>query len=137
MAHMYGEEARLESELPQSIAAARVLTPNLVVLLGSTSALAGLELMRHMLTLRPADQQRVAFVYIDTDDPPAPLVEFRRQHNNVFLEFPLRIAVPIGISNATRIDESDQHTFIQQRVPQYFANGAGGIRNNGHVAACF
>ncbi|WP_220211597.1 tubulin-like doman-containing protein [Reticulibacter mediterranei] len=137
MAHMYEEEARLESELPQAITAARVLTPNLVVLLGSTSALAGLELMRHMLTLRSADQQRVALVYIDTDDPPAPLVEFRRQHNNVFLEFPLRIAVPIGISNATRIDESDQHTFIQQRVPQYFANGAGGIRNNGHVAASF
>src|SRR5205823_387864 len=31
----------------------------------------------------------------------------------------------------------EQHTFIQEKVPQYFANGAGGIRNNGHVAACF
>ncbi len=127
----------LESERPSITAAPRILTPNLVVLLGSTSAIAGLELMRHMLTLKPADQRRIVLVYIDTDDPPAPLVEFRRQHNNTFLEFPLRIAVPAGISNATRIDESDQHTFIRDKIPQYFANGAGGIRNNGHVAACF
>ena len=137
MTYIQPDEIRLESELPATIAAPRVLTPNLVVLLGSTSAIAGLELMRHMLTLKPADQQKVALVYIDTDDPPAPLIEFRRQHSNVFLEFPLRIAVPIGISNATRIDASDQHTFIEQKVPQYFTNGAGGIRNNGHVAACF
>ncbi|EFH82070.1 tubulin-like doman-containing protein [Ktedonobacter racemifer] len=137
MASMHEDEIRLESELPATVAASRVLTPNLVVLLGSTSSLTGLELMRHMLSLKPGDQQRVALVYIDTDDPPAPLVEFRHQHNNVFLEFPLRISVPIGISSATRIDASDQHTFIQQRVPQYFTNGSGGIRNNGHVAACF
>lgn len=131
------DEPLLESERLSITASPRVLTPNLVVMLGSTSAIAGLELMRHMLTLRPADQRRIVLVYIDTDDPPAPLVDFRRQHNNVFLEFPLRIAVPAGISNATRIDESDQHTFIRDKIPQYFANGAGGIRNNGHVAACF
>jgi Tubulin like len=127
----------LESERPLVVTAPRILTPTLMVLLGSTPALAGLELMRHMLTLRPSDQRRVAIVYIDTDDPPAPLIEFRRQYNNVFQEFPLRIAVPAGISNAERIDEVDQHTFIEKKVPQYFANGAGGIRNNGHVAACF
>lgn len=130
-------EPLLESERPSITSAARILTPNLVILLGSTSAIAGLELMRQMLSLRPSDQKRVVLVYIDTDDPPAPLVEFRRQHNNVFLEYPLRISVPAGISNAARIDESDQHTFIRDRIPQYFANGAGGIRNNGHVAACF
>ncbi|HTK12122.1 MAG TPA: tubulin-like doman-containing protein [Ktedonobacteraceae bacterium] len=128
------DEPLLESERPSTTASSRILTPNLVILLGSTSAIAGLELMRHMLSLKASDQRRVALVYIDTDDPPAPLVEFRRQHNNVFLEFPLRIAVPAGISSAT---PSDQHTFIQERIPQYFANGAGGIRNNGHVAACF
>ncbi len=131
------DEPLLESERPSTIAAPRILTPSLLILLGSTSAIAGLEFMRQMLTLKPSDQRRIALVYIDTDDPPAPLVEFRRAHNNVFLEFPLRIAVPAGISNAARIDESDQHTFIKEKVPQYFANGAGGIRNNGHVAACF
>lgn len=131
------DEPLLESERPSITAAPRILTPCLIVLLGSTSALSGLEMMRHMLTLKAADQRRVVMVYIDTDDSPAPLVDFRRQHSNVFIEFPLRIAVPAGISNATRIDESDQHTFIRDKIPQYFANGAGGIRNNGHVAACF
>jgi hypothetical protein len=134
---MQEQEPLLQYERPLTIAAPRVLTPNIIILLGSTSALTGLETMRHMLTLKATDQRKVAFVYIDTDDPPASLVEFRRQYNNVFQEFPLRIAVPAGISNATRIDQTDQHTFIQEKVPQYFANGAGGIRNNGHVAACF
>ena len=137
MASLQEDAPLLESERPRSLTAPRILTPTLTVLLGSTSALSGLELMRHMLTLKASDQRRVALVYIDTDDSPAPLVEFRRQHNNVFQEFPLRIAVPAGISNATRIDETDQHTYIEKKVPQYFANGAGGIRNNGHVAACF
>jgi len=127
----------LESERPAVVAAPRILTPTLTICLGSTAALASLELMRQMLTLQPSDQRKVALVYIDTDDPPAPLVEFRRQHNNVFQEFPLRIAVPAGISNADPIDATDQHTFIDKKRPQYFANGAGGIRNNGHVAACF
>src|SRR5947209_2567087 len=104
----------LESERPLVVAAPRILTPTLVVLLGSTAALSGLEMMRQMLTLKPLDQRRVAIVYIDTDDPPAPLVTFRHQHNNVFQEFPLRIAVPAGISNAERIDDTDQHTFIEQ-----------------------
>ncbi len=141
------DQPKLESDRPPVVSEARILTPAIIVLLGSTSTLAALELMRHMLTLRPSDRRRVAFVYIDTDDPPSTLIEFRRQHNGVFQEFPLRIAVPAGISHVERIAQrpvrerlrafSEQHTFIQDREPQYFANGAGGIRNNGHVAACF
>lgn len=127
----------LASELPLVVAAPRILTPTINVFLGSTASLSGLELMRHMLTLKARDQRKVALVYIDTDDAPAPLSAFRGQHNNVFQEFPLRVGVPTGISNADHIDEADQHTFIEKKVPQYFANGAGGIRNNGHVAACF
>src|ERR1700730_678287 len=129
--------AILASELPMVVAAPRILTPAINVFLGSTASLSGLELMRHMLTLKPKDQRKVALVYIDTDDAPAPLAAFRGQHNNIFQELPLRIGVPTGISNADHIDEGDQHTFIEKKVPQYFANGAGGIRNNGHVAARF
>jgi hypothetical protein len=103
-----------------------------------------------MLTLSVDDRRRVALVYIDTDDPSAALTEFRHQHNGVFQEFPLRIAVPAGISYGGRerqelsdpaapsTDEDlELHTFVKGKEPQYFANGAGGIRNNGHVAACF
>jgi hypothetical protein len=193
-----------EAERPRVVTEPRISTPSIVILLGSTAALSALELMRHMLTLRIEDRQRVALVYIDTDEPSASLVEFRHQYNGVFQEFPLRIAVPAGISYGGRIEQDiskpqpvggaaaqganpnpflgnnpspipnqplaaraaaqganpnpylgnnpgptpnqpkptnlrDQelHTFIIGKQPQYFSNGAGGIRNNGHVAACF
>jgi hypothetical protein len=140
----------LESDRPRSLSEPRISTPTLVVMLGSTSALAGLELMRHMLTLKASDLRRVALVYIDTDDQPSQLVEFRKQHKAMsFQEILLRIAVPTGLSYVTRIPQSseekgkdprdlkEQHTFIRDKEPQYFSNGAGGIRNNGHVAASF
>jgi len=139
-----------EADSPRVITESRILTPTITILLGSTSAISALEFMRHMLTLSAEDRRRVALVYIDTDDPSAALTEFRHQHNGVFQEFPLRIAVPAGISHgsweeqklsdpaATQADELlELHTFIKGKEPQYFANGAGGIRNNGHVAACF
>jgi Tubulin like len=131
-----------EDDSPRSVSEPRINTPAVVVLLGSTAAISALELMRHMLTLKPIDRRRVALVYIDTDDTPNTLVEFRRQHNGVFQEFPLRIAVPAGISHVERVRQGktnllEPHTFIEGKEPQYFANGAGGIRNNGHVAACF
>lgn len=147
------DEYTLVSESPAVVSAERINTPAVVVLLGSTSAISSLELMRHMLTLKAEDRRRVALVYIDTDDPPSTLIEFRRQHNGVFQEFPLRIAVPAGISHVERVEQKQEsypkqiqkskslgkepHTFIAGKEPQYFANGAGGIRNNGHVAACF
>ena len=151
------DEFLMEDDRPRSVSDPRIQTPSLIIMLGSTSAIAGLELMRHMLSLKPDDLRRVALVYIDTDDQPTAVVEFRRQHRAVpFQESQLRIAVPTGVSNAKRVPQCDedrdilddpnriseilkteQHTFIKEKVPQYFANGAGGIRNNGHVAGCF
>lgn len=140
----------LESEQPHAVTEPRINTPSIVVFLGSTATLAALELMHHMLTLNQNDIRRVALVYIDTDDLTSAFVEFRHQHNGVFQEFPLRIAVPAGITHVERQrqsvcypnadledEEKELHTFIKGKEPQYFANGAGGIRNNGHVAACF
>lgn len=132
------------SDQPRSVKEPRIQTPSVVVLLGSTSALASLELMQQMLSLTTTDFKRVALVYIDTDNIPNSLVEFRQQHNGKFQEFTVRIGVPVGISNFTKIDQisgttydgyTEQHTFIGGRAPQYFTTGAGGIRNNGHVAA--
>src|SRR5437588_4393781 len=85
------DSSLLESERPRSVTEQRILTPALVVLLGSTPALAGLELMRHMLSLNAEDLRHVGLVYIDTDDPPNAVVEFQRQHKGMFNEFPLRI----------------------------------------------
>lgn len=146
------DEFTSEAEGPRSVTAPRILTPAIVILLGSTATISALELMRHMLTLKPEDRRRVALVYIDTDDWSTALVGFRQQYNGIFQEFPLRIAVPAGIDHITREyqkvsnprprkdkDEAtlELHTFIEGHTPQYYANGAGGIRNNGHVAACF
>src|ERR1051326_7855345 len=101
-----------EAEAPRAVAASRIQTPAIVILLGSTSSIAALELMRHMLTLRSEDRRRVAFVYIDTDDWSSALIEFRHQYNGLFNEFPLRIAVPAGIDHITRVRQevSDPHT---------------------------
>ena len=130
---------------PRSVKEPRIQTPSVVVLLGSTSALASLELMQQMLSLTTTDFKRVALVYIDTDNIPNSLVEFRQLHSGKFQEFTVRIGVPVGIGNFTKLDQpsgvlrdnyTEQHTFIKSRMPQYFTTGAGGIRNNGHVAAC-
>ena len=137
------EENTSEEFLPveQSALPTQITTPSLVVFLGSSSVYTALELMNHMLTLNSEDQRRVAFVYIDTDNTTAQLVEFRRKHPNVFQEFFLHFVVPIGIANAIMLDQGDgkkeQHTFIRGRIPRYFENPAGGIRNKGHIAACF
>ena len=58
-----------EEDLPLTVRQSRITTPALIILLGSTASLSALELMRHMLTLRPEDQRKVALVYIDTDEP--------------------------------------------------------------------
>jgi Tubulin like/TIR domain len=128
---------------------ARIKTPSLILLLGTTSAFTGLELMRQMLSLQESiDRQRIALVYIDTDDPPAELVQFRQEHKSLFQEFPLRIAVPDNIRETEMIEQiegghtttafgPEPHTFIEKRIPQSSSNGTGGIRNDGHVAACY
>ncbi len=124
------------AQLPGIITDARIQTPALIVLLGSTPALAAVELCKQMLSLSPRDRRRVALVYIDTDSQPDELITFRKAHEGTFQEFDLRIAVPAGIDFAT-LPSRPTHTYIPGKTPQYFSNGAGGIRNNGHVAAAF
>ena len=98
-----------------------VTTPSLVILLGGTSSLVALELMRRMLTLSPSDRQRIAMVYIDTDNPPSKLIEFRNQYSSLFQEFSLRFTVPMGIKNVVLLNQGDggreQHTFIGNKIP--------------------
>ncbi len=135
------------AKIPQVLTAPRITTPALVVLLGSTPAKAAMELCYHLLSLTPQDRRRVALVYIDTDAMPDDVVSFRKAHENVFQDQHVqRIAVPVGInhidwpqSNSNALGWPDLgisgHNLLPTKAPQYFANGAGGIRNNGHVAA--
>jgi hypothetical protein len=64
-------------------------------------------------------------------------VQFRKAHPGVLKEFDLKISIAHGITYADPLDKAiADHTYIPNKTPEAFDNGAGGIRNNGHVAAC-
>lgn len=127
-----------------------IKTPALIILLGTTPALAGLEFCQQMLGHDDDDRRSVALVHIDTDDLPPRVGAFHREHEGKFAVFSSRLAVPVGINHADDIADGDfvglspdeasavrWQTYIPTKTPQYFDNGAGGIRNNGHVALCY
>lgn len=113
-----------------------ILTPTLIILLGSTPALVELELCQHMLSLSQEDCDHVSFVHIDTSEEPSELIAFHREHQGIFRRFGQHISVPVDIDFAP-LPKEVWHTFIPSKKPQYYATGAGGIRNNGHIAAAF
>ncbi|HEX6543521.1 MAG TPA: tubulin-like doman-containing protein [Ktedonobacterales bacterium] len=122
---------------PRSPAESQIAVPSLNIFLGSTPSYAALEVMRQLVYLSPADQRRVALVFLDIDSPPAEIQQFRQEHLGVLREFDLRISVAHGVVYADQLPQDiANHTYIPTKIPESFDNGAGGIRNNGHVAAC-
>src|SRR5579883_3623657 len=115
-----------------------IRTPAVVITLGTTSSIAANELCYHLLGLEQDDRDAVAIVMIDTDISRPRFQDFLDQHSGAFHIYKAQIAVPAG---ATYTDELPRaianHTFIPTKLPQYFDYGAGGIRNNGHVALCY
>ena len=130
------QDAAKDNNTPEVLRKRRVRTPALVILLGSTPAIAGLELCQQLLSHNDLDRRRVALVYIDTDAVPNEVQAFRQKHKGMFNEVDQPISVPSGVQYASMPDDA-MHTFIANRIPKYYASGAGGIRNNGHVAAAF
>lgn len=130
----------LMDELPGSVVQPRVLTPMLGIFPGTTAAYAALEFMKHVKELSEGDRKRIALVYIDTDDQRPELIAFRNEHAGMFNEYIIRIAVPANIRYIPRVEQNgdltEPHTYIGKKLPEYFATGARGVRNNGHVAAC-
>lgn len=124
------------AQIPPIFTNQRIVMPSLMIFLGSTPAISGLELMRHLLAHNERDRRKVAMVYIDIDEIPTSLQQFRQRHKGKFTESDLRISVPPGVEFAT-LPDKPLHTFIATRIPKYWGSGAGGIRNNGHVAAAF
>ncbi|MBA3825783.1 MAG: hypothetical protein H0X24_18025 [Ktedonobacterales bacterium] len=130
------QDAAKDNNASEASRRRRIRTPALVILLGSTPAIAGLELCQQLLAHNDLDRRRVALVYIDTDAVPNEVQAFRQRHKGMFNEVDQPISVPSGVQYASMPDDA-MHTFIANRIPKYFASGAGGIRNNGHVAAAF
>lgn len=115
----------------------QVMVPSLNIFLGSTPTYSALEMMRQLQYLSPLDRRRVALVFIDIDSPPPEIRGFRIDHPGLFQEFDVKIEVLKGAVYADELDKKIRtHTYIPRKIPESFDSGAGGIRNNGHVAAC-
>ena len=129
---------RINSEdAPHASTDPQVDTPSLNIFLGSTPSYAALEAMRRLVYLPESDRRKVALVFLDIDSPPAEVLQFRQEHLGQLREFDLRISVAHGVLYADQLHEDiAHHTYIPTKIPESFDNGAGGIRNNGHVAAC-
>lgn len=111
--------------------------PSLNIFLGSTPAYAALEAMRRVVNLPDVERRRIAFVFIDIDSLPSEVESFIKQHKGKLTIFHLRISVANGASYADALPaDRVQHSYIPRKIPQSWDAGAGGIRNNGHVAAC-
>src|SRR5260221_8933013 len=124
-------------ERPREITEPQVAVPSLNIFLGSTPAYSALEAMRQLVALPESARRRVALVFLDIASPPAEVLQSRQEHPGTLLEFDLRIAVAHGVLYADRLDERiAPHTYSPTKLPESFDNGAGGIRNNGHVAGC-
>ena len=133
----FDEALMLSEDRPRAITEPQVAVPSLNIFLGSTPAFAALEVMRNLVTLPEADRRRVALMFLDIDSPPAEVLQFRQEHPGLLQEFDLRISVAHGVLYADALDERvAAQTYIPTKIPESFDNGAGGIRNNGHVAAC-
>ncbi len=129
-------QAPLEDQ-PRAVTEPQVAVPSLNIFLGSTPAYSALEAMRQLVYLSEADRRRVALVFLDIDSPPSEVFQFRQEHPGALMEFDLRISVAHGVLYADSLDPRfAPHTYIPTKIPESFDNGAGGIRNNGHVAAC-
>ena len=132
------ETWRTSSEdAPHAATDPQIDTPSLNIFLGSTPSYAALEAMRRLVYLPETDRRKVALVYLDIDSPPSEVLQFRAEHLGQLHEFDLRISVAHGVRYADQLpDLISHHTYIATKIPESFDNGAGGIRNNGHVAAC-
>ncbi|HEV7126584.1 MAG TPA: tubulin-like doman-containing protein, partial [Ktedonobacterales bacterium] len=127
-----------DASAPRALREPRVDTPALNIYLGSTPALAGLWLDRYELNdLLPQDRRRVASLYIDIDAPPPELSELAtwRQGSDGWTRVEIKhIEVPLDIEYNTLSGSQAEHLLIEPHLPRSYSHGAGGIRNNGHVA---
>ena len=115
----------------------QVSMPSINIFLGSTPVYAALEVMHRLVELPEPDRHHVAIVFLDIAPAPAELKHFRDQHQGELLEYGTTLHIPGDVGLAQLSAEAAAHTFIKPHKPHADDTGAGGIRNNGHIAACF
>ena len=111
--------------------------PSLNIFLGSTPVYAALEVMRYLVHLPEDDRRHVAIVLLDIADPPAEIAQFRLDHPEGLLVLSPALNMPDDVRLGDPLpDDILKHTFINPHTPRSDDTGAGGIRNNGHMAVC-
>jgi hypothetical protein len=127
-----------DAAVPRAMREPRIDTPALNIYLGSTPAQAGLWLDQYELRdLLPQDRRRVASLYLDIDAPPPELTELAtwRQGSDGWTRVEIKhIEVPLDIEYSALSPNQVDHLLIRPHLPRSYSHGAGGIRNNGHVA---
>ena len=127
-----------DAAAPRALREPRIDTPTLNIYLGSTPSLAGLWLDQDELRdLLPQDRRRVASLYLDIDAPPPELAELAtwRQGSDGWTRVEIKhIEVPLDIEYGALSPQQVQHLLVEPHLPRSYSHGAGGIRNNGHVA---
>ncbi len=113
-----------------------ITTPALIITLGTTSSMAASEVFAHLMSLSQDDRDSVSLVMIDTDLSRPQIQDFLDVHGGAFNVSKAQIAVPSGIDYA-QLPPNWEHTYIPPFRPHYHDYGAGGLRNNGHVALCY
>lgn len=127
-----------DASAPRALREPRIDTPALNIYLGSTPAQAGLWLDKYELRdLLPQDRRRIASLYLDIDAPPPELTELAtwRQGSDGWARVEIKhIEVPLDVEYNSLNKQQVQHLLIEPHLPRSYSHGAGGIRNNGHVA---
>jgi hypothetical protein len=116
----------------------RIIYPVLNIYLGTSPIQVGRYLNRELRRLPETDQRKVASLYIDT----MPIQEERVNGQRTYGSDTMQIVIPRYQGNGAWSPEQRHNLYIEangtgkQHKPGISAAGAGGIRNNGHVAFC-
>lgn len=115
----------------------RIVYPVLNIYVGTSPLEVGRHVNREVQQLDPSDQRKVASLFIDT----MPIQEERANGHRTAGSDTMQIMIPrfqaSGQWNPDALDNLYVVSGAAHHKPGITAAGAGGIRNNGHVAFCF
>lgn len=116
----------------------RIVYPVLNIYLGTSPIAVGRYVNRELRRLPETDQRKVASLFVDT----MPIQEERVNGQRTYGSDTMQIVIPRYQGNGAWSSEQRQNLYVEtngsgkQHKPGISAAGAGGIRNNGHVAFC-
>jgi hypothetical protein len=116
----------------------RIVYPVLNIYLGTSPIEVGRYVSHELRRLPETDQRKVASLYIDT----MPIQEERINGQRMYGSDTMQIVIPRYQGSGAWSHEQRHNLYVEtngtvrQHKPGITAAGAGGVRNNGHVAFC-